>query len=39
VRLARDDDTNQMNGISIPDKCASVHKKYTSIYTPYSLSR
>jgi len=28
-----------MSGISIPNACASVHKKYTSIYTPHSLSR
>jgi len=29
--MARDDDTNQK-------RVCTVHKKYTSIYTPYSLS-
>jgi len=38
--MARDDDTNQLSGISIPDECASVHKKSIQVYnTPYSLSR
>jgi len=26
VRIARDDDTNQMSGISIPDECALVQR-------------
>jgi len=31
VHIARDDDTKQK-------RVCTVHKKYTSIYTPYSLS-
>ena len=31
MHMARDDDTNQK-------QVCTVHKKYTSIYTPYSLS-
>jgi len=36
--MARDDDTNQMRGINIPDECAWCTKRIYKYNTPYSLS-